>query len=111
MTDLQMWSLLMGSLLPPVIAVVQQPRLPQYARALITFAICVVVGFMTAYLNHDLGGRPVTSAILLVLVTALTTYRNLWSKLGITQAIEDATSPGARVVRMDDLNPGDRRAE
>jgi uncharacterized membrane protein YqaE (UPF0057 family) len=38
MTDTQMWNLIVGVLLPPLIALVQRPTLPTWARSLIAVA-------------------------------------------------------------------------
>jgi amino acid transporter len=95
MTVIQMWSLLIGAVLPPLLAVVQQPKWPDWLRALVTLLVCVVVGLGNVYLNGDLThATSVVEAILLVLVAALSTYKGLWKPTGVADKIESATSPG-----------------
>lgn len=99
MNDLQMWSLVVGTLAPTLIAVLQQPWWPKWARTLVTALFCLVAGGVTAWLNGELSGRGAVTAVLLVLVAALATYRSLWKPSGITNVIEIATTPDSR---MDD---------
>lgn len=91
--DLAMWSLLVGFLMPNAIAILQQPRWSDGVRAMLTFVLCLVAGAGTAYFEGELTGRRAVSAVLLVLVTTLATYRNFWKPVGVAPAIESATSP------------------
>lgn len=92
MNDLTMWSLLVGTLLPLVVSVVQQPRWPDWLRALVTVAICIAVGAGTAFLEGNLTGRTWLSSALVVLVAALATYKGFWKQTGVTDKIESQTS-------------------
>lgn len=98
MNDLQMWELVGGFLSATfVLPVIQQPRWSAALRALVTFAYSIVVGLMTAYLVgafagvHDL--RTGVSAILLMLVTSVASYKGFAQPTGIAPGIERATSP------------------
>lgn len=93
MTTLEMWSVLVGALLPPLVAVVQQPKWSAPVRAIVTFLLCAAAGAGTAFFNGELTGKPVASAILLVFVSALATFKGFWKQTGLTDAIERATSP------------------
>lgn len=93
MDDLTMWSLLVGFVSPPLISMVQQPAWSRRLRALVTLAFSTVVGGGTAYFNGAMTGKGLVSAILVVLVTALTTYKGLWKPSGVSPAVETATSP------------------
>lgn len=98
MTDLQMWSLIVGFFMPLAIALVQQPRWSNAARAAVMFVLCAVAGAVTAYLNGDLeNGRSLVSSVLLVLVTTISMFKGLWKPTGVAPAIESATSPGTSV--------------
>jgi hypothetical protein len=92
--DLTMWSLLVGAAAPTVIALVQRPTWPDWLRSVTTASFCLVAGAVTAYLNGDLtNGRSLVSAILLVLITTLSTYRGFWKPTGVAPAIESVTTP------------------
>lgn len=94
MSDLTMWSLLVGFFLPLAIAFVQQPKWSNSVRAAVSFVLCALAGVGTAYFNGTLGdGRSVISAVLLVLVTALSTFRSFWKPTQIAPNLERITSP------------------
>lgn len=92
MTDLEMYALIVGFLLPPVLSVVQQSGWSDRLRAVVAFLACALAGAGTAYFQGDLTGRRFVSASLVVLVTALATYRNLWKPTGVSPAIETKTN-------------------
>ena len=93
MTNIQMWTLLVGFFMPPVIAVIQQAHWAVRLRALVTFAVCVVASLVTVWLTGEFNTKDVVASILTVLVTALATYRGLWKPTGVAPSIEAATSP------------------
>lgn len=91
-----MWSLLVGALLPPFVAIIQQPKWPDWFRTVVAVSASIIVGFVTTWLTAEeaLWERGMVGAILLVLVAALTTYRNLWRTTGVAPAIEAKTNIG-----------------
>lgn len=91
--NLAMWSLIVGFLSPLVISVLQQPRWTEGLRALVAFVFSLVVAVPTAYFAGDLEGKDYITAALLILVTAISTYRNFWKNTGVAPSIEAATSP------------------
>jgi high-affinity Fe2+/Pb2+ permease len=95
-TDLEMWSLLVGAVMPPFVAIIQQPKWPDWFRTVVAVAASILVGFVTTWLvaEGQLWERGMITAILLVLVAALTTYRNVWRTTGIAPAIEAKTNIG-----------------
>jgi|SRR5687768_10675018 len=96
MTDVEMWALLVGALLPPLISIIQQPRWPDWFRAVVTVVTCVVAAAVELWLvgNFELGDKLVHS-ILLTLVAAWAAYGRFWKPTGIAQTIEDKTAVGA----------------
>jgi VIT1/CCC1 family predicted Fe2+/Mn2+ transporter len=92
MTNIVMWSSIVGFFLPPVIALVQQPGWSNRVRSVVAFAACAVAGAGTAYFQGDLTGRRFVEAGLVVLVTAMATFRNFWKTTGVSPMIEDATA-------------------
>lgn len=94
MSNLQMWALIVGFLLPPVLAVIQQARWSDAFRAVVAFLACAVAGAGTAYFQGDLNFERWVEAGLVILVSAMATYRGLWKPSGIAPAIEAKTSPG-----------------
>jgi hypothetical protein len=93
-SDILMYSALVGFLLPPVLSIVIQSGWPQRVQAVVAFLACLAAGAGTAYFEADLDGRTWVSASLIVLTTGLATYRNFWKPTGISPAIEKATNLG-----------------
>ena len=94
MTDYEMWLLLVGFFLPLAISVIQQQGWSDQLRAIVAFAACAIAGAGTAYFQGDFTGKRIISGILIVAVTALTTYRNFWKPTEISPTIETKTSFG-----------------
>ncbi len=100
MNDLAMWSLILGFFVPPVVAVIQQPRWNDGLRAVVTFVFSILVALGSLVFDDTLGFHAALdaenwiSATLLVLVTAISTYKGLWQKTGIAPAIESSTTVG-----------------
>ena len=92
MSNLEMWALIVGFVLPPVLSVVQQSSWSPRLRAVMAFIACALAGAGVAYFQGDLTGRRFVEAGLVVLVTALATYRNFWKPTGISPAVEVKTN-------------------
>ena len=74
MSNLQLWSLVAGFFVPPVLAIIQQSGWPKHVRAGLTFVAALGVGAGTAYFQGNLTGRRFVEASLVVLVAAIATY-------------------------------------
>lgn len=99
MDSAQMWAIIIGFFIPPVLAIVQQPRWPNWGRAVATFVVAIIAGLGTLWFagTLDFSGadaKPLATNILLVLVTAIGVYHGLWKPTGVTGAIERSTSGG-----------------
>lgn len=92
-----MWSLLVGAVLPPFVAIIMQPKWPDWFRAVVSVVISIIAGFVTTYLTIDdaLWEQPMVTSMLLVGVSSLTMYRNFWKPTTIAPQIEAKTSPGS----------------
>jgi len=98
MNDLAMWELIVGFISATfILPVIQQPTWSERVRSLVTFGYSIIVGLGTAYLTGGFDNvtdlRTAVSAILLMLVTALATYKGFAKPTGIAPAIEKSTSP------------------
>lgn len=96
--ELEAWSLLLGIGLPPLIAVIQQPKWSDKARAVWTVGTCLVAGAVTTWLQHGhlYLDQHLFSSMATIVVAAQATYRNFWKPTGAAPAIESATSPHKR---------------
>ena len=106
MNNLQMWSLLVGFLLPLVTAVVQQPKWSSAVRASVGALMAIVFGLATSYFDGSLGDASNTiGAVLVVGLASLTFYKQFWTPTKIAPNIEAATSPGAYVEPTAEIAP------
>lgn len=92
-SQLEMWNLIVGFLLPPAVAVVQQRHWPAGVQAVVTFLVACLAAAGTAYFDGRLTAAGWATGALTVLVTAVATYHGLWKPTGVAPAIQDATSP------------------
>ena len=95
MNDLEMWSLIVGFVLPNLIAILQRPGFPKRIRAVVTALASVVGGGLTAYFNDQFHSQGIVSSILVVGVATITFYHGFWKRTGVAPAIEQATSPNS----------------
>jgi hypothetical protein len=96
-SNLVMWGLIVGFFMPPLLAIVQQPGWSQPVRSIVMFAASLLAGAGTVYFTE--GGfdtSNLTTTILVVMVTAISTYKGLWVPTGIAPKVEVNTSPKAQ---------------
>jgi hypothetical protein len=92
--DITLTSIIVGSVLPNLIAVMVSPSWRSELRGLVTFLICTLAGAAIAWLQGDLASATdVGAAVVAVLVTSQVMYASLWKPSGIAPAIEQKTSP------------------
>jgi hypothetical protein len=94
--DSATWSLFVGSFLPPAVAVILQPRWPRWARTVVSAALCLLIGFCTAWFAGDLRGVDIGRAAILTLLASRATYAAFWKPIGAADAIEQATSSASQ---------------
>lgn len=86
-----LWLLAVGFFSPLVIAVIQQSRWPARTQSVVAFVFYVAVAAVTAWLNGIFNTVGLVTAVLVVFITASTSYKNLWKPTGVAPAIEAAT--------------------
>lgn len=92
MSNLVMWTMIVGFAMPPIIAFFQQPSFSPPVRAIITAIFSITGGGVTAYLNDLFNPEDIIGAILVTGVSAITFYRGFWKPTGVAPAVEQATS-------------------
>lgn len=92
MSNLEMWSLVVGFLLPPALAIVMQTKWPTQFQAIVAFVACAIAGAGVAYFQGDLTGKRWVEAALTVLVASIATYHGFWKPTKVAPAIEEKTS-------------------
>jgi hypothetical protein len=88
--DLVMLSAVLGTVMPPLVAIVQQPRWSPVLRALVVVAFSLAVGAGTAAVEGRLTGQRWTTSALIVGGAAVSAYRLFWRAAAVR--IEYATS-------------------
>lgn len=95
MQNAEMWALIVGFVIPPLLAIVQQPTWSSTMRSIVMLATALVAGAGTAYFAGVFTSSDIVTSVLIVLVTGMSTYQGFWKKTGIAPKIEAATSPKA----------------
>lgn len=95
MTNSEMWAIVVGFLMPLILAVWEQPNWSDPVRALWAAFWCILAGVITVYFNGGLALDQVhiATTILLVLLSAIGFYKGFWKPTGVAPNIENTTSP------------------
>lgn len=92
MSEIDMWSTLVGFLMPALVAVINKYTWPSWLKGIVAVVSCIIAGGVTAWLSGDINGMPLVKSILIVLVATLGSYHVWWKPTGIAPAIEKSTS-------------------
>jgi high-affinity Fe2+/Pb2+ permease len=89
-----MWSLLVGAIMPTVVAIAQQPRWLPWQRAVIGVVASILAGVITTWIvaGHALFEQPMVTSILLIAVASWSSYKNFWKPTGVAPTIEAKTT-------------------
>lgn len=89
-------NILIGALLPLVLAVAQHRDMTKDQRTLLGTAVALCVGLLTAGLSGQTDPTNIAATVGTVLVTAKVTYSKLWRPIGAAPWIEAKTTRGER---------------
>lgn len=104
LTNSQLWAAALGYILPPVIAVVAQPRWSGAIKGLFMLLVAVADGLGTAYFNDQFSGKSIVTCMLTAAIAIGVAYHTVWKPSGIAPGIEAATSTnGGRPAPARDL--------
>lgn len=98
LTTQDMWTILVGFLMPILVALVNQTHWSKPLRAVVSFAICIVVAIADVLIQGSWNGHDLTRTLVLIAFVAYTSYQLFWRPSNIAPAIEAATSSGSRAV-------------
>ncbi len=79
MSDLALWSIIVGFFLPLVIAVIHQPNFPEWAGVTITVLVSGIAGIVTTGIEGDLNLHNASRSVLICLVGAIFFYQHTWN--------------------------------
>lgn len=92
---IEVWAFVVGALMPPLVAVVQQPRWPNWVRFAVSLGSSLIAAVITTGLTHGWHIDPHLVANAFVILTeAQIFYNRFWKPSGIAPAIEAKTSGG-----------------
>jgi len=90
-SSLQLWDLVVGFIVPPLLSIVMQSHWDVRAQACIAFAVSILLGAVTTYLNGSVNIQDWVGSALIIAVTAMNMYNHFWKNTGVTQSIEAHT--------------------
>lgn len=85
-------NILIGALLPHVVAVLNQSHWPAGTKSLIAFASCLVAAVISTAVDGNLDWENWTIAAGTIYALARTTYAGLWKPTGTVDAVETNTN-------------------
>lgn len=110
--------IIIGALMPPLIAVVQRSNWPKGARVAVAVVTSILVGLATTYAAGQLADVEMTvSSVLmvvsLVIAASQTAFNSLWKPAGVVQLVERVTTPGhiRETVEADGCPAADPKAD
>ena len=91
-------SLVLGLITPLVVSVINQPKYTAEQRRLIAIAAAVAIGFLGlvvqgAAFSWEWSWAGVVTNLVLVIGAAQAAYSMLWKPTGVSDKVEDKTSP------------------
>lgn len=96
MTNSELWPLMVGVVMPIIVALVVQTQWGSCAKSIVAVLICSLGGYGTAYFTGQLDGKDVARDIMLVIIATKTFYSAFWKPTGICDVIENATTIGGK---------------
>lgn len=99
MSDLELWSVVVGVILPGLVAIVNRSAWVGWVKGLIALVSSLLAAVGTAWLHGELTGASFTPgtwlhSALFIVVATFGSYQVLWRPTGWGPAIERATEPG-----------------
>ncbi|MFF5404635.1 hypothetical protein ACFY8K_16660 [Streptomyces misionensis] len=95
LSNAELWAAGLGYVLPPVIAIVNQPRWSSAVKGLLMLVVAVLDGLGTAYFNDQFTGKTIVTCMLTAAIAIGVAYHTVWRPSGIAPGIEQATSTGS----------------
>lgn len=92
MTNQDMYAAILGTVMPAIIAFVNQRRWPNWVRGLVALGLSIITGFLASYFRGNVFGGDWVRTALVVATAAVVSYHVWWKPSTIAPAIEVATS-------------------
>lgn len=92
MSNLQLWSSVVGVVMPVLISLVNQPQWRPWVKSAVAIASSVIAAGVTCELSGQLSTSDLAGAAITVATAAIATYHLFWKPTGAAPKIEAATS-------------------
>lgn len=89
---LDQWTLVLGFLMPLIVAMVNQSHWPTRFKAIVGLAVCVAAAAVQMGLKGQLDASNLLSASLALAALSITFFKGFWRPTGIAGALESATN-------------------
>lgn len=111
LSDLALWTVLLGFFGPIVIAVAAKPAMKPLAKIGIQVGYSVIAGVGTAYFTGAFTGREIVSAVLLVFASSVISYKGLWKPTNAAETVERSINGGDDTTVDSAVNEADELPE
>ena len=91
-SNLAMWSGIVGFFLPPFISAIMRTGWGNTPRAIVAFLVCLVAAAGTTYFQGQFDAANLVKSALVITTLSIATFKGLWNKTGVTDAIEGVTN-------------------
>lgn len=98
MTNLEVWSALVGVVMPLVVSLVNQSSWPKGLGAVVSVATSLAAAGVTCWLHGDLNGNDYLGSVSVILSASFATYHLFWKPTGIAPKVESLTSLRPKVT-------------
>lgn len=92
MTNIGIWSALIGVAMPLVVSLVNQSTWPKGIGAVVALGTSLIAAGVTCWVGGDLKGNDYINSAGLILISTVATYHLFWKPTGIAPKIEALTS-------------------
>lgn len=93
MSDQDMWTGIVGFLLPIIIAIIQKEKWGPQLQALVAFLVILAVSTGDCYFQGRLIPDLFVHDFLIIFVTAIAAFYGLWKPTGVANAIQNNVFP------------------
>lgn len=94
MSNLQLWSTLVGVVMPVLISIVNQPQWKPWVRQSVAVVSSVVAAAITCEMAGQLSAADLASSVITVLTATISTYHLFWKPTKIAPTVEVKTTRG-----------------
>lgn len=91
MSDVDMWSGIVGFVLPVLIAAIKRQGWPASWQAVCAFVVCWVAAAGTAYLTAQLDPQNLVRAFLVIFTLAIVAFYGFWKPTGVEPVVDRST--------------------